>query len=100
MGKRIKILSLHNYEEENGMCKYVTTGGNPSSSSFVYHRLILSTLFVGAMLWSMVQLRRGQPRMAATQCHVLPLEFGRIQCAKGKVLSAVDMHTYPADCDD
>ena len=33
------------------------------SSSFVYHRLILSTLCVGAMLWSMAQLRRGQLRM-------------------------------------
>ena len=29
-----------------------------SSSSFVYHRLILSTLCVGAMLWSMAQLRK------------------------------------------
>ena len=28
-------------------------------SSFVYHRLILSTQFVGAMLRSMGQLRRG-----------------------------------------
>ena len=33
------------------------------SSSFVYHRLILSTLCVGAMLWSMAQLRRGQLRI-------------------------------------
>ena len=33
------------------------------SSSFIYHRLILSTLCVGAMLWSMAQLRRGQLRM-------------------------------------
>ena len=33
------------------------------SSSFVYHRLILSTLCVGAMLWPMAQLRRNQLRM-------------------------------------
>ena len=33
------------------------------SSSFVYHRLILSTLSVGAMLWLMAQLRRGRLRM-------------------------------------
>ena len=30
------------------------------SSSIVYHRIILSTQCVGAMLWSVVQLRRGQ----------------------------------------
>ena len=34
-----------------------------SSSSIVYHRLIYSTQSVGAMLWSMAQLRRGQLRM-------------------------------------
>ena len=33
------------------------------SSSFVYHRLILLTWSVGAMRWSMAQLRRGQFRM-------------------------------------
>ena len=33
------------------------------SSSIVYHRLIYSTQSVGAMLWSMAQLRRGQLRM-------------------------------------
>ena len=32
-------------------------------SSIVYHRLIYSTQSVGAMLWSMAQLRRGQLRM-------------------------------------
>ncbi len=32
-------------------------------SSFVYHRIILSTRFIGAMLWSMARLRRGQLRM-------------------------------------
>ena len=31
--------------------------------SFIYHRLILSTLSVGAMLWSMAQLRTGLLRM-------------------------------------
>ena len=35
----------------------------PVSSSIVYHRLIYSSLSVGAMLWSMAQLRRGQLRM-------------------------------------
>ena len=30
---------------------------------FVYHRLILSTTYVGAMLWSMAHLRRIQLRM-------------------------------------
>ena len=34
-----------------------------ASSSIVYHRLIYSTQSVGAMLWSMAQLRRGQLRM-------------------------------------
>ena len=34
-----------------------------SSSSIVYYRLIYSTQCVGAMLWSMDQLRRGQLRM-------------------------------------
>ena len=33
------------------------------SSCFVYIRIILLTLFVGAMLWSMALLRRGQLRM-------------------------------------
>ena len=33
------------------------------TSSIVYHRLIYSTQSVGAMLWSMAQLRRGQLRM-------------------------------------
>ena len=33
------------------------------SSSIVYHRLIYSTQSVGAMLWSMAQLRIGQLRM-------------------------------------
>ena len=37
-------------------------GGQPSSS-IVYHRLIYSTQSVGAMLWSIAQLRRGQLRM-------------------------------------
>ena len=33
------------------------------TSSIVYHRLIYSTQSVGAMLWLMAQLRRGQLRM-------------------------------------
>ena len=37
--------------------------GRSASSSIVYHRLIYSTQSVGAMLWSMAQLRRGQLRM-------------------------------------
>ena len=37
--------------------------GEDTSSSIVYHRLIYSTQSVGAMLWSMAQLRRGQLRM-------------------------------------
>ena len=43
------------------------------SSSFVYHRLIilLSTLCVGAMLWSMAQLRRGQLRMVVCSGQLL-----------------------------
>ena len=34
-----------------------------ASSSIVYHRIIYSTQYVGAMLWSMAQLRKGQLRM-------------------------------------
>ena len=42
-----------------------TVSGMPRQghSSFVYDRHILSTQSVGAMLWSMAQLRRGQLRM-------------------------------------
>ena len=44
-------------------CKDPASPNSYRPSSFVYHRLILSTLCVGAMLWSMAQLRRGQLRM-------------------------------------
>ena len=48
-------------------CLMVLNGWNLSTtfpaSSFVYHRIISLTQSVGAMLWSMAQLRRGQLRM-------------------------------------
>ena len=43
--------------------KWGCSGMGMWSSSFVYHRLIMSTHSVGAMLWSMAQLRKGQLRM-------------------------------------
>ena len=45
------------------VCVYQWASGQTTSSSFVYQRFILSTRSVGAMLWSMAQLRRGQLRM-------------------------------------
>ena len=45
------------------MGNYVNQVHHTTSSSIVYHRLIYSTQSVGAMLWSMAQLRRGQLRM-------------------------------------
>ena len=41
----------------------VETTGQASSSSFVYHRIRSLIQSVGAMLWSMAQLRRGHLRM-------------------------------------
>ena len=45
------------------VCVSHWASGQTTSSSFIYHRRILSTLCVGAMLWSMTRLRRGQVLM-------------------------------------
>ena len=51
-------------EKHQPRLEYSLVGnGRTSASSIVYHRLIYSTQSVGAMLWSMAQLRRGQLRM-------------------------------------
>ena len=42
---------------------HVGRRANASSSSFVYHRIRSLTQSVGALLWSMAQLRRAQLRM-------------------------------------
>ena len=60
-----------------------------SSSSFLNHRVILSTQHVGAMLWSMAQLPRGQLRMLVyvvgsccwcDQLSVLVRQIEMLQC--------------------
>ena len=64
-------------------------GANLNYSSSVYHCIILSTQFVGVMLWSMAQLRRGQFRMVVDV-------LGSCWCCDQP--SALARHTHMLHC--
>ena len=59
--ERLRWLAM--WREDRGRSSNENREDGTSSSSFVYHCIILSTLSVGTMLWSVVQLGRGQLRM-------------------------------------